>query len=109
MEPTTPPAPQNRKPSSKERLKKLFEEYGSVAIGVFVVLWVTVLGGIWLAVKFGWKPESAAGEGGTFGGAYIAFRVTRPIRIGATVVLTPIIGRVLERLKLRKPKPPALP
>ncbi|MBX5483282.1 MAG: DUF1279 domain-containing protein [Myxococcaceae bacterium] len=100
MEPSTP----GTKPSAREKLKRLFEEYGLVAIGVFVVIWVLVLGGLYLAVKFGWKPESAAGEAGTFGVAYIAFRFTLPLRIGATVVLTPVVARVLERFKLRKPQ-----
>lgn len=105
MEPT--PAPPPPKPSAKDRLKNLFAEYGGVAIWVFAVLWVGTLGSLYLAVKFGWKPESAAGEAGTFGAAYVALRLTLPLRIGATIMLTPIVAKVLERMRLRKPKPPA--
>lgn len=100
--------PQTRPPriSAKDRLKKLLEEYGSVAIGVFAVIWVLTLGGIWLAVKAGWRPESAAGQAGTFGAAYVVFRFTLPLRIAATLALTPLVARILERLRLRRPRPP---
>lgn len=88
----------------KERLKALYEEYGTLAIIIFAVLWVGTLGSIWTAMKFGWRPESVAGEAGTFGAAYVAFRFTLPFRIGATFVITPILAKLLERLRLRRPR-----
>ncbi len=88
----------------KERLKLLMEQYGGVALGTFLVIWVVTLGSLWTAVKLGWKPESAAGEAGTFGAAYLMFRFTLPLRIGATALLTPLVAKVLERLRLRRPR-----
>lgn len=91
-----------QKPSWQQKLKLLFEEFGGVAIGVYAVLWVGTLGGLYVAVSNGWKPESAAGQAGTFGAAYVVFRFTLPARIAATAVLTPLIARLLERLGLKK-------
>jgi hypothetical protein len=100
--PTTPtPTRQQR---WKQRLLALYEEYGTIALVIFVVIWLVTLGSLWTAVKMGWRPESAAGEAGTFGAAYIAFRITLPLRIGATMVLTPLAARALVWLRLRSPK-----
>ncbi len=100
----TPTAPPRQKLPMKDRLKRLMEEYGGVAFGTFLVIWVVTLGSLWIAVKFGWRPESTAGESGTFGAAYVMFRFTLPLRIGATAVMTPFVAKMLERLKLRRPK-----
>ena len=35
--------------------------------------------------------------------AYIATKLTQPIRIGATILVTPIIARLYERLRGRRP------
>jgi hypothetical protein len=86
----------------KERLKVLFEEYGGVAIGIFGALWVLTLAGIWVAIELGWEPKSTAEKATTFGAAYVVFRLTLPLRILATAVLTPIVARLLERLGLRR-------
>lgn len=101
----TSPAAGPRRPPAKERLRLLWEEYGTVGVVVFAVLWVGTLGVIYTAVKLGWRPESAAGEAGTFGMAYVIFRFTLPVRIGATLVLTPLVAKVLEKFGWRKPAP----
>ena len=72
---------------------------------VLVQLWL-LLGlcsaAAWLAIRFGWRPSSAAGTMGTWAAAYIATKLTQPIRIGATLLLTPIVARVLHKLGLLK-------
>jgi hypothetical protein len=57
-----------------------------------------VLGGIWLAIRLGWRPSTAAGSVGTFAAAYILTKITQPIRIVATLALTPIIAKLYERV-----------
>ena len=74
-----------------------------MALGVFAVLWVGTLATLYTAVSMGWRPESAAGHTGTFATAYVAFRLTLPFRIGATLILTPVLAKVLEKLGLRRP------
>jgi hypothetical protein len=48
----------------------------------------------WIAIKTGFEPNDAASGAGTVGGAWVATKVTQPIRIGLTVVLTPFVVRL---------------
>jgi hypothetical protein len=101
MEPSPSPAP---RPSLKERLRPMIDRYGAVAVVVYVVIALSVFFGSYLAMQRGWKPESVAGTAGTWAAAYVFYKVTMIPRIGATVVLTPAVAWLLERLRLRKPR-----
>lgn len=98
------PQPTEKRLTVQEKLKLLFEEFGYVAVGIYFVIWVLTLGGIWAAMTAGWQPETTAGQAGTFGAAYLVFRATLPPRIAATLVLTPVVAKLLERFGLRKRK-----
>ena len=87
---------------TRDRLKTLLEEYGKVALGTYFALFVLVLLGFALAISTGFKPDSTPGGVGVFGAAYIATKVTQPIRIGVTLVLTPVVARVLHKLGVLK-------
>jgi len=87
----------------KKTVQKLLAEYGTVAVIVYFVIFFAVLGGFWLGIRFGWRPSSTAGSVGAFTAAYIATKLTQPIRIGATILVTPIIARLYERLRGRRP------
>ena len=104
MDPAAPAAAP--KPPLKDRLKALFDEYGTIAIATYFAIFFVVLGGFALALTFGVKIESAAGTAGTLGAAWVATKVTQPLRILGTLVLTPVIGKLVHRF--RKP-PPKLP
>jgi len=84
-----------------KRLEKLLAEYGKVALVTYLVLFGLVLFGFCVAIAFGIgiKVESATGGIGTLGAAYVATKLTQPLRIGATVVLTPIFARALAAMK----------
>jgi hypothetical protein len=86
-------------PPVKKTVQKLLTEYGTVAVIVYFAIFFAVLGGFWLGIRFGWRPQSAAGNVGAFTAAYIATKLTQPIRIGATIVVTPFIARLYERLR----------
>ena len=86
-------------PPVKKTVQKLLTEYGTVAVIVYVAIFVAVLGGFWLGIRFGWRPQSTAGSVGAFTAAYIATKLTQPIRIGATIVVTPFIAKLYERLR----------
>ena len=90
-------------PPVKKTVQNLLAEYGTVAVVVYFVIFFAVLGGFWLAIRLGWQPTSAAGSVGTFAAAYIATKLTQPLRIGATLVITPLIARVYERMRGRRP------
>ncbi len=68
---------------------------------VYLVIFFAVLFGFWTAIQMGWRAESTAGSAGSFAAAYIATKLTQPLRIGATLLLTPIVARVLDRLRPR--------
>ena len=105
MQPPAASPPVPRQPL-KVRLKALLDEYGTVAIATYFGIFFLVLGGFTLAIKFGVKVDSTAGTAGTLAAAWVATKLTQPLRILATLVLTPVIGKLVQRL--RKP-PPSLP
>lgn len=86
----------------KKTVQKLLAEYGTVAVIVYFVIFFAVLGGFWLAIRLGWQPTSAAGSVGTFAAAYIATKLTQPLRIAATVVITPFIAKLYDRMRGRE-------
>lgn len=93
--------------SVKVRLERLATEYGSVAIATWFGLFALVLVGFAAAIKLGVAIEGAAGNASILGAAYVATKLTTPLRIGATVVLTPMVARLLRRLKRTKAGPVA--
>lgn len=81
---------------ARARYEKTVEEYGRVAIGTYFALFFGTWFSFWLAIRTGWSVEGAAGGAGTVGGAYLATKLTQPVRIGATAVLTPLVVKVLR-------------
>ena len=88
---------------NKEKLKALLAEYGSVAIYTYLVLFAVVLIGFALAIKIGIKLEGTASGVGLLGAAWVATKLTQPLRILATVALTPIVARVWNVRKKELP------
>lgn len=91
------------KPPLKERLNRLFDQYGRVAIITYFTLFGLVLVGFAVAVHFGVQLEGTRGAAGTFGIAYAATKVTQPLRILATLALTPLLGRWFGAPKVAGP------
>ena len=77
----------------KKTLKEIMAEYGMIAVIVYLVLFAAVLIGSYFAIRFGWTTSSTAGTAGTWTAAYIVTKITQPLRIAATVVLSAFIGR----------------
>jgi hypothetical protein len=90
----------------KKTVQNLLAEYGTVALIVYFTIFFATLGGFWLAIRFGWRPSSTAGSVGTLAAAYIATKLTQPIRIGATLVVTPFVAKLYERVRGRRPVTP---
>lgn len=85
------------KPGLGDRMKQLFAEYGPVAITIYFVIFGLVFAGAAVAIQMGFSLEGASGTAGTLAAAWVATKVTQPIRILATLALTPIVGGVLRR------------
>ena len=83
----------------RKTLKQIATEYGAVAVVVYLSIFAAVLLGSWAAIHFGWKPESVGGNVGSFTAAYIATKLTQPLRIAATLALTPLVAKAYERIR----------
>jgi hypothetical protein len=100
---STPSLP--AKPSYRDRFNKLLAEWGSLVLWVYFGIFFVVLVGFALAIKFGFGVEGAAGAVGTWGAAYLATKLTQPVRIAATLVLTPALAALLKRFRKRPDAP----
>ncbi len=90
----------------RKTIKEIFEKYGPIAVAVYFTIFIAVLFGFWAAIHFGWRPGSSGGEVGAFTAAYIATKLMQPLRIAATLALTPLVGKVYERVRARRSPPP---
>ncbi|MBC8071069.1 MAG: hypothetical protein IAG13_22280 [Deltaproteobacteria bacterium] len=102
----------------RKRLSDLFAEYGSIAIVTYFAIFFATWIGITIAIRAGAEVEGAAGETGSIGAAYVATKLTQPLRILATLAVTPFAAMLWHRLRGKKPavarpvdpdKPPAGP
>lgn len=82
---------------TRAKLEGLLREYGAVAVYTYLVIWLTVLGGFAIAISAGFRTQSTEGGAGVLIGAWVATKLTQPLRIGATLLLTPIIGTALRK------------
>jgi hypothetical protein len=90
--------------SVRKTIQNIFVEYGAVAVVVYFAIFFLVIFGFWAAIRFGWQPSSAAGTVGIWTAAYIATKLTQPLRIIATLAVTPLVAKVYERVTGRARK-----
>jgi hypothetical protein len=93
---TSPPSP---KPGIKQRLQLAMARYGRVVLPVYFAIFALTLAGFALAIRSGWQTEGAVGAVGVWAAAYAATKLTQPLRIGATLLLTPVVAGALARLR----------
>jgi hypothetical protein len=86
----------------RKTVNQVITEYGPIALVVYFSIFFAVLITCWVAIHLGWQPESAIGAAGAITGAYLATKVTQPLRIAATLVITPFAARVVHRFGLRR-------
>jgi hypothetical protein len=77
-------------------------EYGLFALVVYLAIFTLVLFGFVLAIRMGIKVQGAGATAGTWAAAYVATKLTQPLRIMATLALTPLVVRLLPRKKPRR-------
>lgn len=87
----------------KERLKAHFAEYGSIAIYTYLTLSICTIIGFSIAIGAGVAPSTATGVFGVIGAGWVAAKATMPLRILATLALTPLIATLLQRRKKAEP------
>ena len=82
-----------------EKLKSLLAEYGNVALGTYLVIWILTLAGFATAISLGFEVEGAASGAGLAGASWLATKLTQPLRIAGTLALTPIVAAVLRKFR----------
>jgi O-antigen ligase len=85
----------------RKTIKSIFAEYGTIGVVVYFAIFFLVLFGFWAAIRFGWQPSSAAANLGIWTAAYIATKLTQPVRIIATLAVTPFVAKLYERVTRR--------
>ena len=85
----------------RKTIKSIFAEYGTIAVVIYFAIFFLVLFGFWAAIRFGWQPSSAAANLGIWTAAYIATKLTQPVRIIATLAVTPLVAKLYERVTRR--------
>lgn len=88
----------------RKSVKDFVVEYGAIGLTVYLTSTALVYVGFWLALQFGWRPSSMAGNAGYWITAYAAAKVTQPFRIIGSAAITPIIARIYERVTGRNAK-----
>lgn len=91
-----------QKPPLKQRLKAHFAEYGRVAIYTYLAISLLTITGFSIAIGMGVTPSTATGVFGVIGAGWVAAKATMPLRILATLALTPVISALLARRKARR-------
>ncbi|MEO1173826.1 MAG: hypothetical protein AAFX94_17520 [Myxococcota bacterium] len=81
----------------KKKTEQLFLEYGRIAVVVWFVVFGLTLVGFAAAIKAGFQVEGIAATAGVWAAAYVASKVTLPLRVVATLAITPIVGRFFKR------------
>ena len=85
------------------RFKEILVEYGVVALVVHYVIFGAVLVGAYVAIESGWEPSGRVASVGTWAAAYVVAKLTQPVRIAVTLVVTPFVARLYERVTGRRP------
>jgi hypothetical protein len=95
-----------KKLSLKERLKATFTEYPKIAVIIYLACSAVAVAGFSIAIGIGAEPSTATGVIGVIGAGWLAAKVTVPLRILATLALTPPIAALVNRRKKNKPPAP---
>lgn len=75
----------------------MFEKYGSTALIIYLVLFVVTFAGAAIALQAGLSVDGAPATAGLLAGAWVVSKMLQPVRILATLALTPIVANVLSR------------
>ncbi len=98
-----------KRPKLTERLKTLMVEYGGVALGTWLTLSALVFSCAYAGLKLGFEFDGVGGGLGTGAGAWALLQLTKPVRILATLALTPVVARFLPKRRSEPAEDEAAP
>ena len=81
------------------KLKQLLEEYGPIAFYTYFAIFLLTLAGFALAIRYGWRTEGVGESAGLLMAAWVATKLTQPLRIAATLALTPVVAVATRRFR----------
>lgn len=87
------------------KFRNLLVEYGVTALVVHYVIFALVIVGFWTAIRLGWRSSGTGASVGTWTAAYVMTKVVQPLRIIATLAVTPLVAKVYERVTGRSTRP----
>ncbi|MFY0563122.1 hypothetical protein ACN28E_04710 [Archangium lansingense] len=99
------PAVAPAKPKLMERLQAFIVRYGMLALVVHYAIFGLCLVGFMLLIRAGFQIEGAVGAASTFTGAYLACQVIKIPRFAATFALTPLLDKLIRRLRNKGQNP----
>lgn len=94
------------KPVAKLGWRERLHEYGSIGIVTYFVVFGLTIVGFFVAISAGYEVEGVVGQSSTWFAAWVATKVTQPIRIAVVLALTPIVAAAWHRIR---PKTTVLP
>lgn len=94
----------------RKTFQKLLAEYGAIAaivyftifFGVWISAWAAIQRGVDLAAlahRVGLSSNGLVANLGAWTAAYLFTKLLQPVRIGLTLVLTPLLARLYERTR----------
>jgi hypothetical protein len=97
----------------RKTFQKLLAEYGVIAVVVYFTIFFATWIGAWAAIQQGVDLAALAKRVGLSGNrivaslgawtaAYIFTKILQPVRIGITLLLTPLLARLYERVRVAK-------
>jgi hypothetical protein len=95
----TPAAVAPAKPKLMERLQAFIVRYGMLALVVHYAIFGLCLAGFMVLIRAGFQVEGAVGAASTFTGAYVACQVIKIPRFAVTFALTPLLDKLIRRLR----------
>ena len=75
------------------KIQDLIEEYGRIAIVIYLVLWAIVVGGSMGAIALGLTGDKVDGFWAIIVASWVIAKLTQVPRIAATLALTPIAAK----------------
>ena len=91
----------------KNKIQELIALYGKLAFITYFIIFALVFSGFYVAIQSGVDLEEWSlfrgrlGQAGTIVVAYVATKITQPIRIAAAVAITPIVAQFIEKKESR--------
>ena len=96
---------------SRQRLRRLFVEFGALGLSLHYAVYVLVLIGFALSIGGASIGDSgtlraSSGTLGVWAAAYVAAKLTLPLRVLVTIVLTPLLRGLIRRLRRARGRVP---